>query len=270
MGISSTSVVHGPMDVDILLRILRDAVRDYVADADRVAVAYSGGLDSALVERLAREMARTVCYTSAVPGSHDHRRAPVCAAEEGADVRMITLDGPSVRALVSEASAAIGSTDPMRVAYSIPIVSVIGSAEERVVLTGSGADELFGGYAKYLSDDDPSASMTRDTKKMQLENGLLQRYAESRGRRLAAPFALPEVVAHAGTLPAGRKLRGAERKVILREAAMSLGVLSHDSPKKAAQYSSGVLKEMRRMAKAEGRDLREWTEAVAAEGHRIP
>lgn len=258
------------MDAERLLKLLRISVRECVASSGSVAVAYSGGVDSALVERIARECADTRAYTCAVRGAYDHGRAPLMAEESGVSLRMVDLDREALVELVRKACGILGTADPMRVAYSVPIICVVDACGEDVVLVGSGADELFGGYAKYLDDGDPERSMAADLVKMQAETEALDAYARSAGKRLCAPFASGEIIRFARGLPTGRKLGGGERKIVLREAAKALGVLSHDRPKKAAQYSSGVLKEMRRTAREEGADLGDWTARIASEGRRIP
>ena len=258
------------MDTEDLLKALRASVRDCVDGSAAAAVAYSGGVDSAVIEALARESTRTVCYTCAAPGSHDLARAPAWAAESGTELRMIQLDGRRLEQLVAEACDALRTDEPLRVAYTVPIICVLDESEQGVVLTGSGADELFGGYAKYQEEADPGPRMEKDLGRALEDIRLLGSYAESIGKRLEAPFCAPEVVSFAEGLPLERKLCRGDRKIILREAARSLGVLSHDSPKKAAQYSSGVMKEMKAMAKARGLELREWTAGLAGKGRRIP
>lgn len=258
------------MDTEQLLSVLRRSVKGSVAGSDAVAVAYSGGVDSALIEALAREATRTVCYTCAAPGSHDMTRAPAWAAESAIELRMLRLDRVRLERLVVEACDVLHTDEPLRVAYTVPVICVLDESDEEVVLTGSAADELFGGYAKYLEDADPETRMEADLARAFEDARLLGAHAKSIGKRLESPFSSPEVVSFAKGLPTDRKLGHGNRKIILREAARSLGVLSHDSPKKAAQYSSGVMKEMKLMAKARGLELREWTAELAAKGRRIP
>lgn len=258
------------MDTEELLGLLRSCVKARLAGSQVAAVAYSGGLDSAVIEALAREAARTVCYTCAVPGSHDHARAPTSAAESGIELHMLELDREALEALVVKTAKALGTTDPLRIAYTIPILGVVHGCEEEVILTGSGADELFGGYAKYTEESDPGAMMERDLQKMLVESRSISDYGRSSGKRVEIPFAAPELVSFSRRLAIDRKLVRGERKVILREVAKSIGVLSHDIPKKAAQYSSGVMKELRKMAKEQGKGLGEWVEETVAKGRRMP
>lgn len=258
------------MDSDRLLDLLRKSVRRCIGKSGSVAIAYSGGVDSAVIEALARESATTRCYTCATQGSHDLATTPLRAAESGIDLRVELLDGGALKALVSKACHLLQTDEPQKVAYTVPVICVIDRCAEDVVLTGSGADELFGGYAKYLEDSNPGTSMDRDMDKMLVETERLRVYAQGLGRMLETPFAGADIREFANQLPIERKLGTGNRKVVLRDAAKTLGVLSHDTPKKAAQYSSGVLKEMRRMAKEEGRSLRDWTAATAADEGRVP
>lgn len=258
------------MDAEALLKLLKVSVLRCIGSSRSVAVAYSGGLDSAVVERIAREHAETRCYTCAVRGSYDHIHAPESADEDGIDLELIDLDRARLTELVSKACTVLDAREPLKAAYSIPILCVVDASREEVVLVGSGADELFGGYAKYLESDDPESEMAEDIKKMQIEHDLLKIYAESVGKRLEAPFTSPDIIAFARGLPTLKKLDATERKIVLREVARILGVSSHDSPKKAAQYSSGVMREMKRMARERGVGLLEWTVEAAVRGNRIP
>lgn len=258
------------MDTEELLKALRKSTERCVAGSASVAVAYSGGLDSAMVEALARERSKTVAYTCAVAGSHDHSRASLSAAESGVDFRLITLDGERVTDLVRTACSVLNSHDPLRAAYTVPILGSIQECGEEVVLAGSGADELFGGYAKYQTDERPEESMVSDQGKMLSEVEALRAHAVSMGKRFEVPFASPELISFSGRLALDRKIRDGDRKVILREAAKEMGLISHDLPKKAAQYSSGVMREMKRMARERGLGLREWTVKIASEESRIP
>lgn len=157
---------------------------------------------------------------------------------------------------------AIRCCDPTRIAYTLPLVVVINESSERVVLAGNGADELFGGYARYLTAANPRREMSVDLEKARAEAALVQSWAASDGKSVRFPYLDPVVVGACGSLGFEQLISGGQRKVILTETARLLGLASHAFPKKAAQYSSGVLREMRSLARQESLTISEWTRKV--------
>ncbi len=253
------------MDTKGLLTRLRRATREIIGNESTVAVAYSGGLDSSLIAATAREFSEVKCYTCAIEGSFDSRNASEYAAMDGADHRIITLPEEALPSWVAKTSKSLASTDPIRIAYTIPTMCVLEGCREGCLLAGNGADELFGGYAKYLEAEDPNTMMAADLDKMLHEASLMSELAIAMGKRIGFPFAAKEIVSFAIQTPLQDKVDGPERKLILRETARLMGLPSYNRPKKAAQYSSGILKEMRRTARKEGLGLSEWTAMVANE-----
>ncbi|MCU0859887.1 MAG: asparagine synthase-related protein [Thermoplasmata archaeon] len=249
------------MDAEGFLKALDESMAAAIGREGRAAVAYSGGVDSALVAHFAAGHCDVVLYTCGTDGSPDLKEAGRTA--QGLRRNVIVLEESDVERLVAEAASILGTTAPMTISYTIPVLSVLEASEENLVLVGSGADELFGGYAKYAAMADPSAAMRADLDKMIVETERLKAHARRSGRRLEAPFTGQSMVDFALGVPVGHKLGPDGRKLVLREAAKRLGLEAHDRPKKAAQYSSGVLKAMERMAKREGKTLGEWTAGLA-------
>lgn len=250
------------MRSQILLTVLRDSVKGLIQKEPRVAVAYSGGVDSSVVAALASETADARCYTAVVPGSFDERAAPDSARQEGRALEVISLSDSHLRLLASKAVMLVGRDSAVAVAYTIPLLSVIDSAGEKLILAGNGADELFGGYAKYVTSTDPAGQMQRDLEKSIDEAQALHRYATSQGKMTGFPFHAPAVVNLAHSIPLDHKLSGNIRKAMLRDAARDLGLPSHAKPKKAAQYSSGVLKRLNLLAKQDDKTLTDWVKSL--------
>ncbi len=251
---------------DELLELLRHAVAKELAGELAAAVSYSGGLDSSVIARLASGVAHVKAYSCVTKGSFDSRNVRSCADEEHLEAAVIEMTPEDVPRYVVRAATVLGSCEPVPVSYTIPVLRVIDESSERTILVGSGADELFGGYSRYGSERLPEEAMTKDLAKMKAELSKLASYAGSRGKTVSAPFVVDAVVDFASRLPLELKVSGPGRKVILRQVAGLLGLPSSARPKKAAQYSSGVLKEMERLAKAEGLDLREWTRRICLAG----
>ena len=253
-----------------LTDILTASVRKTIGKEEEVAVAYSGGVDSCMVDAVARKMADVTCYTCTTKGAHDGRNAMAYANLDGRSIWLITLTEKEIPGYVAEAAAVLGTTNPVQVAYTVPVLAVLDKSVEKVVLVGSGADELFAGYAKYEQTADPSDMMRADLEKMLAESGRLQAAAKARGKRMGFPFASKSMIAFAAKVPLEEKIGPEGRKLVLRKAAKEMFLAGHARPKKASQYSSGVMKEMDRLARRDRLPVGRWVERIAAERRASP
>jgi asparagine synthase (glutamine-hydrolysing) len=136
---------------------------------------------------------------------------------------------------------------------------------DELILTGQGADELFGGYSRYLKMEGESLgeAMDNDIKTL-ITNDIKMNYklAEHFGKVLMTPYLDEKVVRIAMDIPTEFKVFKGQRKIILRKAALQLGLpLSlAKRQKKASQYSSGIVKELRRAASDQGMGANEYIE----------
>ena len=230
-------------------------------DTEALAVAFSGGIDSALV---AAKLDAPL-YTVGFPDSHDIEAARSAAALLDRDLTVLTLDSGALKTALPEVVSATGRTNAMDIQIALPLYLLAQRLHEdgyqRVAL-GQGADELFGGYAKVArAPEDPrvDADTVRgarremvETLPAQLERDVLTLRAT--GVEPVVPLLADQVVNAALELP-GEALvtdRG-ERKWALRLAARP------DLPdrivfreKKAVQYGSLVARELDRLAREAG------------------
>jgi len=251
-------------EVDQLLSTLRSSMKRIAGEEKTVGVAYSGGLDSSIVVALAKELANTKGYTCAITGSFDDKHASESALDDGIVAETVHLSEPELVKYIVRAAGVLGTVSPVQISYSVPVLCALDSCREKLLLTGSGADELFGGYAKYQAHSDPEAAMSSDLVKAIAEAQLLGAEAQRLGKRLGFPFMDEPVIMAALNVPVERKVDVSGRKLVLREIGKVLAPHSADKPKKAAQYSSGVMKEMERLAKADRLDLHDWTADVCS------
>ena len=128
----------------------------------------------------------------------------------------------------------------------------------KVALSGQGADELFGGYNRYLKHFEENSlfdayfaldeEIYHDIANMHHVN--LERddaVSMANGVELRVPFLDKDIIDLALDIPGKYKIKDGEdvlRKHILRDVAKSIGVPDYiaDRPKKAAQYGSGINK----------------------------
>ena len=163
----------GPLTASQVLVNLREGVRTRLRLADvPVCCLISGGLDSSLILALAKEeMPDVVAYCAyADPESPDLLNARKVAAELDVPLREVEVPWPDEEA-VREAIRTIEI--PMKAQIEIatlclPLAAQISADGFKVVLSGEGADEIFGGYggmARRAGSDEE----WRETRMVQIE-----------------------------------------------------------------------------------------------------
>lgn len=230
------------------------------SERSRLAVAFSGGVDSGL---LAARL-DVPLYVVGFPDSHDVEAARSGGAVLGRDVRVVELDHATLERAIPEVARALGRTNAMDVAIALPLYLVA----ERVradgfdaLALGQGADELFGGYAKVaLAPDDHrvEADTVRGARREvletlpdQLERDVLALRAA--GIQPVTPLLDDDVIRAALALSGDQLVRGDTRKWAFRQAAREwLPEELAFREKKALQYGSLVSRELDRLARQAG------------------
>lgn len=242
-----------------LLCCMRRAV-DAALPRQRAGVAFSGGLDSALLALLCRDAGRRVtALTVGMPGSPDLRGAPAAAAECGLELRTAEIAdlearlGPvQGRLSWAENAAAFGS-----------IFELAARGGLGVVAAANGIDELFCGYDAFRREYAAGAAHLEGMMRSRLQSeiemfGPIEDMARGLGVRLVQPFLSPDFAKKAMRVPLGLKVSGPGdmmRKHAVREAALRCGVPGRicARPKKALQYGSGIHRAALRAARARRR-----------------
>jgi asparagine synthase (glutamine-hydrolysing) len=136
-----------------IVPLLEDAVRKRMPSADQpVGVFLSGGVDSSLVAALASRLrGDVICFTLGNPGGPDREAVEAVAAWLGLrDVRFVPLpESDRIQDLIRQVVYATESFNPSIVSNGLAtylLAQAAHAAGVKVVLTGEGADELFGGY----------------------------------------------------------------------------------------------------------------------------
>jgi len=211
-------------------------------------IAFSGGIDSALLALLAARGGTTLTlYTVGLPGARDLEASAKAAKALGLGDRHAVLEpgGDEVLGAAERIRSLVPGATLLQVSFLTPAFIVFERAGNHTILTGDGADELFGGYHRYLAMDQAglAASLEADAEEL-VSRGFKRnlRLADVAGKRLLAPYLDPQVVGLARSIPAGLKVHDGERKAVLRRAAAVLGLPPElcSLPKRAAQYGSGI------------------------------
>jgi asparagine synthase (glutamine-hydrolysing) len=257
-----------------LQALLEESVRRRVHDLKEVAVAFSGGLDSSVVAYLAAKQDVKVNLIHVSLENQPETEEAIEAAEAlDLPMQIYLFKDSDVEAALPRVVELVEEADPIKAAIGVPFYWTAQKAAEakyKAVLAGQGADELFGGYQRYVNEAcRDGAEKTRRTMfndvvgihESNLERDL--KVTSSFDVELRCPFAFFAVAEFAMGLPVECKIENKPdtlRKLVLRKAARNLGVpaVIADKPKKAVQYSTGINDAVKRTAKKQGKTVNEY------------
>jgi|Deesub1362A_J573_1020465.scaffolds.fasta_scaffold00146_98 asparagine synthase (glutamine-hydrolysing) len=186
-------------------RALRKSVSE-IGVRDESVIAFSGGLDSSL---LAVFIPDVPLYSVAVKGSEDERWVIEAAEMMGREVNLVNVDVDED--ILIKVMNIIGSPNPLDVSLAIPLYILgerVASDGHKYIITGQGADELFGGYARYRTC--PKEELMRiDFEKVvghdiQRDKKVIGVW----GCKLIAPYLHPDIVKTAFSIPVEMKVSG--------------------------------------------------------------
>lgn len=233
---------------------LRTAVARRAATDLPLGVVLSGGLDSSLMLLLATQMhSDVVAFTVGAPGSPDLDYARRLTADLGVPHEVVELSPRDVGLADVREAVRLGELteygDVINAVVSRAVFARVHEAGVKVVLTGDGSDELFGGYAMYR-DIDPALSRQLFRQKMRhLSRTELQRVDRtSMGQQVEArvPFLDIDMLRLSMRIPLEFKVRDGVEKWIVREAHRDLlPDYIYARAKNPMSYSSGLHERVR-------------------------
>ena len=258
---------------ELLIDDLYSAVLKRVENISNVGLIFSGGVDSTILAVLLKQIAEKrnndkdliplniKLYSVGVENSQDIKFSKEIAEELDLPLKTIIIDEETVKESIKPVLTAIEDDNVMKLGVGMTIYLASKAMKEdniKVALSGQGADELFGGYNRYLKHFEENnlfdayfaldEEIYHDIANMYHVN--LERddaVSMANGVELRVPFLDKDIIDLALDIPGIYKIKNNEdvlRKHILRDVAKSIGVPDYiaDRPKKAAQYGSGINK----------------------------
>jgi asparagine synthase (glutamine-hydrolysing) len=149
-------------------------------------------------------------------------------------------------------------------------------------LAGQGADELFGGYQRYVTefckDGGEAVRKTMFGDVVRIHESNLERDLKITGFHnveLRVPFASFDLVEFALGLPVEFKIESKAdtlRKLVLRKMALNAGmpISMAQKPKKAVQYSTGINNAIKRIAKINEKKVNEYINDLFQRSKKAP
>lgn len=251
-------IVHKTMAsaIEGYKKALVEAMEKRTQDFKEIGIIFSGGIDSVLVAYLAARMVpKVICYTCGVKGSSDIANARQIADRLGLELKVAELDHDSVEKLVPEVINVIEDANAGQVEVALPVYGAVRLAHQdgmKVMLTGQGADELFGGYSWYAKVAEKEGY--KKLRRHMIED-LLLLYKETLEREdkitmahsieLREPFLDPEIIRVSLGIDLRLNVKGGRDtfgKHVHRRVAQSLGIPKDIAyrVKEAAQHGSGM------------------------------
>jgi asparagine synthase (glutamine-hydrolysing) len=256
-----------------LKNALSHSISRNLMDMDTVAVLFSGGLDSSLLVYLIKhhvENVNIILYAVGTKDSQDIRNSHSAADLLEMKPRNIIIDSQDILSSIPILSRIIETTHPVKLSYELPLYLGMAQVKEKNIVSGQGADELFGGYSRYLK-------MTQEELEFELEKDyetLVSQDIEMNHKvalhfdlTLITPYLDEAVVKSAQDIPLRYKVSDGQRKIILREVAKAFDLPPSmvNKEKKAVQYSSGIIKELRRLSKEQNMGVNELLNSIISE-----
>jgi asparagine synthase (glutamine-hydrolysing) len=258
-----------------LQNLLIESTRKRVSDVKKIAIAFSGGLDSSVIAVLAKLCETEVHLISVGLANQEeiqHAKKAAEALNLPHHVHICGID--QVREILPQVLWLIEQPNTVNVCIAIPFYWVAAAASHlgcHILLAGQGGDELFGGYQRYLTKYRQGIASVNEA----IYHDVAYSYETNFQRdnqifafhkvELRLPFIDSHVLQYALSLPINLKIESAEdilRKRVLRKVAQNLKLPSSivNRRKKAIQYATGVDKALRKLAKEEGLTLQKYIE----------
>lgn len=237
-----------------LVKAFISSVEKNMQGFEKVGIMFSGGIDSALIAYTAKRFGpKLFLYSVGTENSEDIKYSRKFAKELGLEVKEIIVGEEELISYYRKVQSLLVEKDFMKLELAIPVFICSQHANKdgvKVILTGSGAEELFAGYDRHLQcflkggdlrkmlSDELRALYSKDLKNAEFIASI--NHCEPR-----YPFLDMKVIELATSLKPELNLsKQGEKKRILKAVSREIGLPEDvvERPKKAMQYGSGIHK----------------------------
>jgi asparagine synthase (glutamine-hydrolysing) len=246
--------------IDSYCALLKASVDKRLQNVKRVAVLVSGGVDSCLIAKLVSDMAaergiEVAAYTAGAEGAPDIEYAERFTQELELRHKVRILSGNEIESYILHVATAVEERDLVQIEAGIGVYAAVEMASQdgfRLIFSGQGPDELWGGYSWYprvIAEDGYDLllqNMWGDLERADIETfDRENRIAMAHGVEKVFPYADIDVVRLAMSVSPQLKITSAADRVGKRPhrtAAKKLGLPAEyaDRGKDAAQHGTGI------------------------------
>tara|TARA_Y100000310_G_scaffold344165_1_gene455476 strand:+ start:346 stop:1221 length:876 start_codon:yes stop_codon:yes gene_type:complete len=247
-------------------------LKEYLLDSlksiqdEKIGIAFSGGLDSSLLALLAQKTGKKfMLYSVGLQKSPDLEYAGRLALQMNWPLKIkILSEQQAEEILINTAQILSDSTaeiNTVNIGVGSVIYSVLQMARKdgiKTVIGGLGAEEIFAGYKRHVN-------YGKDYSKESIQKALFEglKGLETRdlardlpianyfGIKILSPFLTEDIVSYSMKIHPELKINSSQKKIILRETAIHLGLPEEFALRKklACQYGSKFDKFIEKLAK---------------------
>jgi diphthine-ammonia ligase len=230
---------------------------------NKVAIAFSGGVDSSLITFLCHKLNKEVSlYAIGFKDSKDILSAQKVAKEMNWEINTIIISLEDCEKIFKEVIKITKKRDPITIGVGSVTYSVLKETKEDFLVTGLGSEEIFAGYDRHKGNINEECwkglteiwqrDLVRDISLAKIFN-----------KEIKLPFLDKELIKYSMQIDESLKVQEF-RKQILRETAVSLGLPKDIAFRKkcAAQYGSKFDYALEKLAKKKGLKKREYLEQL--------
>ena len=228
--------------------ILEEAVKKRIPSKD-IGLLFSGGLDSTLLAHILKqnEIDFTAYMTVAETKSKEIDNAQKIAKQLDFKLKLIKINQSQLEKELPKIINLIETADPVKVEVGATMYFALKEAQKdkiKVIFSGVGADDIFGGYKRMSLAQDISLDSLSNLRRI-YERDLYRDDVLSMAHNieLRLPYLDKQLVQVCLNIPNGEK-SGGTPKTLLRKIAKELKLPNEltELKRNAAQYSSGISK----------------------------
>lgn len=261
-----------------LQKLLESSVQKRVSGIREVAVAFSGGLDSSVIAfLLSKYNLKVHLFHVSLKDRAETEEAKRAAEDLKLPLHIHLFEESDVEKVLSKVVELSEEADPVKASIGVPFYWIAEKTAEagfKILFAGQGADELFGGYQRYVNEylkhgaEKAKKMMYEDI--IRIHEGNIERdvkICDYHGVELRLPFMSYKLVKFVVSLPLELRMEknpDTKRKLILRKVArdMYLPRSITEKPKKALQYATGTNDALKKIAKKRNTTVREYISQI--------
>ena len=261
-----TFLTNKPEITNHIKNILENSIRALARGQPIVPLAFSGGLDSGILAQLLSNLNKKfTLYTICTENSKDHKNSTALAEEMGWNLKPHIINPTEIESFMRLAYSILAKAklpiNPLFLSINalfLALASLVRRNGHSSLMIGTGADSIFGGFAKHSHHGTNFATREIQRNLMASLDHAIKEEAKAQdiiakhyNLKILRPFLNKNLINFAMRVHPNLKINKQQNKIILRQVALQIGLpkKSADMKKAAAQYSSGFDKALGTIAR---------------------